>query len=191
MKKTLSIILAAFLALGGAWYLFSVYLVSRLDGTGGITAPDSGLTAYESAPFGLAFQYPKTYDVETHEEGNEERSWTTLVLMPVGYVPPQGGEGPPTISISKFDNPEGLSAQEWVHRDARSNWKLTVDDRASTSTKVAGLPAVWYHYSALYENDSVAVAHEGSIYLFSVGWLAPEDETRAQFNALLNSVRFL
>lgn len=176
--------------LGGAWYLFSVYLVSKLDGSGGVQAPQSGLTAFESAEFGLSFQYPNTYDVVIQEEGNAERSWQTLVLLPVGYVPPQGGEGPATITIQKFPNPEGLTLEQWVHGDARSNWKLTVDDRASRSTTVAGEPALWYHYSALYENDSVAVAYGDTMYLFTVAWLSPEDSIRKELDALLSSVSF-
>jgi predicted Zn-dependent protease len=190
MKKTLTVIVGALLVLGGAWYLFSVYLVSKLDGSGGVQAPQSGLTAFESAEFGLAFQYPNTYDTVIQEEGNAERSWQTLVLLPVGYVPPEGGEGPATITIQKFPNPEGLSLEQWVRGDARSNWKLIVDERASRDTTVAGEPALWYHYSALYENDSVAVAYGDTIYIFTVAWLSPEETIRKELNALLSTVSF-
>lgn len=189
MKKIVVTILAVALALGVGWYFFSGYLVSKLDGTGGVSAPQEQMEQYSSED-GVQFQYPNRYELSSRTEGNAERQWDTLVLLPKGYVPPVGGEGPPTISMSVFQNPEGFSASEWVKGDARSNWKLTVDDRASKSMVVGGQPALWYHYSGLYETDSVAVAHKGKIFLFSVGWLEPQDQIRTDFNQLVSGVQF-
>jgi hypothetical protein len=163
--------------------------VSKLDGTGGVTAPQEQTEQYSSED-GVQFQYPDRYELSSRTEGNAERQWDTLVLLPKNYTAPQYGEGPPTISMSVFQNPEGLSAAEWVRGDERSNWKLIVDDRASTTTTVGGLPALWYHFSGLYETDSVAVSANGKIFLFSVGWLEPQDQTRTDFQTLLKSVQF-
>jgi len=171
------------------YFFFSQYLVSRLDGTGGVPAPQESMQQYSSED-GVSFMYPDAYELSSRTEGNAERQWDVLVLLPKGYVPPVAGEGPPTISMSVFPNTEGLSLEQWVQGDARSNWKLIVDERASRPMTVAGEPALWYHYSGLYEVDSVAVMHDGKIYLFSGDWLDPQDQIRADFNNLIETVQF-
>lgn len=171
------------------YFFFSQYLVSRLDGTGGVSAPQPTMQQYSSED-GYSFMYPSSYELSSRTEGNAERQWDVLVLLPRGYVPPVGGEGPPVISLSVFPNQEELSLDAWVQGDARSNWKMIVDERASKPTTVDGMPAVWYHYSGLYEVDSVAVAHGQKIYLFSGDWLDPSDQIRADFNNLIKTVQF-
>lgn len=168
---------------------FSRYLVSKLDGTGGAVAPQEEFLQYSSEE-GYSFMYPNTYELSSHTEGNAERQWDVLVFLPKGYVPPEAGEGPATIAVSSFPNPEGFDVETWVKGDARSNWKLTLDDRASTTTTVGGEPALWYHYSGLYETDAVAVAKGDRIFLFTVGYLGREDQVRKDFNALLKTVQW-
>lgn len=164
-------------------------MAGRLDGTGGVSTPQTRMQQYASED-GVTFQYPDTYELSSRTVGNAEREWDVLVLLPKGYVAPQGGEGPPAISMSVFQNPEGMSLEAWVQGDARSNWKMIVDERATRPTTVGGEPAIWYHYSGLYEVDSVAVAHGGRIYIFSGDWLEPNDTTRTDFNALIKTVQF-
>lgn len=188
-KKAFAYALVVAVVATGIYVLFSRYVVSRLDGTGGVSAPQGQLQQYSSED-GYSFMYPSTYELSSRTEGTAERQWDVLLLLPAGYVPPQGGEGPPTISVGVFPNPEGLPLEAWVRGDARSNWKMIVDERASRPATVGGEPAVWYHYSGLYEVDSVAVAHGGKILLFSGDWLNPSDQIRADFNALLNTVQF-
>lgn len=151
--------------------------------------PVASMPHYSSED-GVSFMYPDTYELSMHVEGNGERSWNFLVLLPKGYVPPEAGEGPPSISMGVFPNPEGLSVEQWVKGDGRSNWKLIVDDRASRPMIVGGKAALWYHYSGLYETDSVAVAYGEKIFLFSVGWLDPQDQIRLDFNNLVSGVQF-
>ena len=173
----------------GIYFVFSRYLVSRLDGTGGVSAPQTTMQQYSSED-GYSFMYPASFELSSRTEGNAERQWDVLLLLPKGYMPPVGGEGPPAISLSVFPNPEGLSLDAWVKGDARSNWKMIVDERATRATEVGGQPAIWYHYSGLYEVDSVAVAHDGKILLFSGDWLEPTDQIRADFNNLIKTVQF-
>lgn len=145
--------------------------------------------SYVSPELGLSFYYPKTYEVTLHTEGNAERRWYTLVLLPDEYIPPQGGEGPPSIAISAYDNVEGLPLEQWIRGDARSNFKLP-GDQLLKSTTIDGEAALKYQYSGLYETDAVAVAHGGRVYVFSAGWLTPQDVIRAEFQDLYSSVNF-
>ena len=191
MKKAAAIVVGVLVVLGAGWFLFSTYLVSKLDGTGGVTAPQSDLTAFESEHMGLAFQYRNAYVATTTHAGSGEREWHVLTLLPEGYVPLQGGEGPPAITVQDIPNPEGLSLEQWIKSDARSNWKLAADEGGLGSTTVGGEEALAYRHGGLYEFDAVAVAHNGKIYLFEVGWMSAEDKIRADFAKMLGTVQFI
>ncbi len=188
MQKTLAIIVGILVVLGAGWFLFSSYLVSKLDGTGGVTAPQSDITSFESEHIGLRFEYRNVYVATTAHAGNEEREWHSVILLPEGFVPPQGGEGPPAITVQDIPNPEGVALSEWIKSDARSNWKL--DGTEPQATTVGGKPALAYRHSGLYEFDAVAVAHNGKIYLFEAAWQDANAEIRKDFAKLLDTVQF-
>jgi hypothetical protein len=149
------------------------------------------IQVYSSSELGISFEYPAAdYHINLHTEGTAEREWHTLVLIPKDYAEaPGGGEGPPAIAISMFDNIEGLSLEQWVRGDARSNFKLSNDQRLA-STSIGGSPALKYSHSGLYETDAIAVSRGSKIYLLSVGWLTPQDLTRADFQDLYTSLQF-
>jgi hypothetical protein len=189
MTKAISIAVVVLVVLvGGAW-AGSRYLVSKLDGTGGVQTPLSNMLQYSSEE-GISFLYPDTYEITSRTEGTAERQWDVLVFLPKGYVPPQGGEGPPTIALSIFDNPEDLELEQWIKSDARSNWKLAAENAMLAGTNMGGVPALAYQHSGLYETTAVAAALDGKIYLFSVGWLTPEDKQLEDFSHILSTVTF-
>lgn len=191
MPALLKIILGVLVVGAVAWgvaFVTARYLASRLDGTGTTNSPQTNLLQYSSED-GVSFMYPDTYELSSRTEGTAERQWDILLLLPAGYVPPQGGEGPPAISLGVYPNPEGLGLEQWVRGDNRSNFKLSSDQKL-TPTTVGGLPAVAYAHSGLYEADAVAVAVGSKIFLFEAGWQTPSDATRADFQPLLKTVQF-
>lgn len=188
MQKTIGIVVGVIVALAAGYYLFSNYLVSRLDGRGEVPA-QSELQLYSSEE-GLSFKYPVSYELSSRTEGSAERQWDVLVLLPKGYVPPQGGEGPPAITIGIFDNPEHLSLDAWIKGDARSNWKLAPDNAHLAQTTVGGEEALSYQHGGLYMQDAVAVMHNGKVYLFEGGWMNSDDQIRRDFANMLDTVQF-
>lgn len=188
VSKVILVVVALIVVAFGVAFMTSRYLVSKLDGTG-IQTPQERRELYSSED-GVSFSYPDTYELSSRSEGNAERQWDVLVLLPKGYVPPYNGEGPPAISMSVFANPEGLSLDAWIKGDSRSNWKLAAQDGGLGSTTVGGEPALAYRYSGLYETSAVAVAHKGKIFLFEAGWIAPTDATKRDFEILLGTVQF-
>lgn len=186
IKIILWVLVAAVVCLGLA-YGGSRYLVSRLDGTGGVHAPAVTLQQYSSED-GIMFQYPDTYLLSSRTEGNAERQWDALLLVPRGYESMQYTEGPPAISVSVFQNIEAAGLESWVRGDARSNVKL--GDGTLTPGTVGGEPALFYTHTGLYETDAVAVAHRGRIFLFEAGWIASSDPIRADFQNILKTVQF-
>ncbi len=178
MQKIIAFLAAVLVLAAGAYFFVP-------------SAPVSESRIFESTHLGLKFEYPSSYEATSTHMGNAERGWHAVVLLPAGYTPPQGGEGPPAITVQDIPNPEGLALEAWILGDARSNWKLAAQDGGLGSTTVGGEPALSYKHSGLYETSAVAVAHGDKIYLFEAGWLTPEDKIRTDFEKLLDTVQFI
>jgi len=189
MKRVVVTLLVLALVAGVGYYAFSRYLVSRLDGAGGVVAPRSDLVVFESDHIGISFKYPNIYEATTTHAGNAERDWHAVVLLPKGYMPPQGGEGPPAITLQDIPNPESLGLEAWVKGDARSNYKLS-GDGAMTAGQIDGAEAIFYAHSGLYEFDAAAVAHDGKVFLFEVSYDTQHNPIRSDFQNLLKTVQF-
>ncbi len=190
MKSGLNIflIIVAIIALAfGSAFLVSRYLVSKLDGRGTVQTPS--MMQYSSEE-GVSFMYPDTYELSSHTSTKNGQHWDSLVLLPKGYVAPQDGEGPPSITMSVFPNTEGLGLEAWIKNDARSNYQLSTDGKL-TSILIDGEPALVYAHSGLYEADAIAVEHNGKIFLFEAGWQSTQDTIRADFKRLYSSINFL
>ena len=178
------------LAVGG-FYFYNYSPAPEPDNTNGTPEEDVVLTTFNSDELGLSFDYPASYTLETHADGNDERNWTTLVLVERSILEEYEGasEGPPSITVQVFNNIENYDLEEWITTTSYSNYKLATDDTL-LSGEVGGEPARAYAYSGLSENNAVVVAHEGNIYLFAVGWLTQDDKNINDFGHLLESVSF-
>jgi hypothetical protein len=93
-------------------------------------------------------------------------------------------EGPPSITVDVYENPEGLPAQDWLQRD--TNW--TVANSSSTAVAVAGVEGVTFSWSGLYEGKSVVLATDSRAYVIAVSWLPPDDHLVEHFEEVLDSI---
>lgn len=190
MNRIVAAAVVVVLILAAVAYVGATYLVSKLDGTGGTTAPHeepaAGMLQYASED-GYSFQYPDAYELSSRPGAPGDGD--ALVLLPKGYTPPLGGEGPPSISVQVFTNHLNLSLEQWIRTDKRSNFALSSDGTLN-SFAIDNRPAVSYQHSGLYETDAVAVAHNGKIYLFSAGWIQETDRTRFDLTQVLQSLKF-
>lgn len=184
-KKAPVLIVLGVVVLAGAYFLFSRHLAGRLDGMGDAAAPAGpALELYRSDALGVSFGYPSgRYDIGTPEDGS-------LVLMPEGYAPPQGGEGPPTITMSAYSDAEGLPLEQFLQNEPRTNFGLSADKKLEPLT-VNELPALSYRYSGLYESDAIAVLNGKRVYIFTVSWANESDQIRADFMTIINSLAFI
>ena len=149
---------------------------------------------YPTDDIGVEFTYPEYYFYEEREEEDGSR---VVVLtedteesraLREGTTTP-AREGPVAITIQRFENPDELTAEEWVKSNAqRSNF--SVSSGVFTEIEVDGEPGERYAWSGLYEGNSVAVAREKDLFLFTVTFLTYEDKIREDFEALLKSVSF-
>jgi hypothetical protein len=180
MNRIVVALLVAILALGVFFWLTSqsVYDLPVLDSK-----------IYHSSELELSFNHPSKYDVVFNKDGNGEREWYNLVLIPAEYIPPVGGEGPPSIAVSMYQNTEYIELEEWIRGNNFSNFKLS-SDQVLVPTEVNNITALSYSHTGLYETDAVVVAKDNKIYVFSVGWITRQDEIRRLFKDILASVKF-
>lgn len=184
MPKHLKIwgVIAAGILLGGSFLLLN-YFKSKPITT-------DTFTAYASEDVGLQFSYPKTYVLQTRHDGyhGEEIHVLTILNAKDAENIPDQSEGPPGLSIIEIPTTTPNLSQ-WLQENSISNFYLSPDKSLSTMT-IGGEPAFSYRFSGLYENDAVAVAHNGKIYLFFGSWLSSQDTIRSDFQELLQSVKF-
>lgn len=99
-------------------------------------------------------------------------------------------EGPPTITITIFKNPERMLPGAWVAlNSALSNVGLLVGD--IQEEVVGGANAVRYTVDGLYRADTVVVAHGGYIILISGSYLDEQSTIRKDFDPFVTSVSFI
>ena len=192
-KRILIGIVALAVLAGGGYYLYNSAAPETPESTNGNAEEKVVLTTFSSDELGLSFDYPASYTLETQADGNEERSWTTLIMVETSileeYEASGAMEGPPAITVQVFDNVEEYELEEWITTTSYSNYKLATDE-VLLQGEVGGEPARAYAYSGLYENNSIVVAHEGRIYMFTVSWLTQDDQNINDFGNLLESVKF-
>ncbi|OGZ44692.1 MAG: hypothetical protein A3C84_02095 [Candidatus Ryanbacteria bacterium RIFCSPHIGHO2_02_FULL_48_12] len=152
--------------------------------------------SYANAALRFEFKYPIRYYLEEREVGNAERSHFVVTLtedteenrlVREGKSP--GREGPVAITLDVFQNIENLSADAWVRGMSDSNFKLSPDSKAST-VQIGPETAVAYHWSGLYEADSFVFAKNGLIYMATVTYITPEDQTRLDAAGVFATLNF-
>lgn len=147
--------------------------------------------SYSSEITGFKMSYPAIYEIKREyiEEGlNRKRD---IVLIEKSAIPPPNTptEGPPSITISVFEDSKDIELKNWISESKYSNFEL--GPQVLNEKMVASTTAYEYFWSGLYEGKSVVVKANDKIYMFSVTWLTPEDRIIKDFEKLLTSVTFI
>ena len=153
-------------------------------------APAPAMRTYSSAEYGISFSYPSTYLLTEHDAlGSALRKHHAITLMRREDLPlPEGGEGPPSITIDMYQNNlDTQTTEQWIRNSSASNFKLGAG--LLTHARVGGLPALSYNWSGLYEGMTVAVAEPNWIYALSVTYMDANSPIVQDFKALTESVR--
>lgn len=151
---------------------------------------------YENQALGVRFEYPGRYFVIEHDQSTGARYRYAIILMEdtaenralAAGVSTEPREGPPTISFDLYQNNlDNQALETWIRSSNDSNFKLSPDG-VLTSTTVAGLPALGYRWSGLYEGESTAFVYGDYIGVVSVTWLEPGDQIVTDFRGVLLSL---
>jgi len=184
--------LAAAFLLGG-YYLY-IYWALGNDSAG--QSNYSHLT-YSQTEIGFEFDYPEGPEGYAIDEKTPSdlgigllkniilsRTEDSLRETPVG------GEGPPVIVISVFQNFMKLFPRAWADENTQySNINLImgeVDDVA-----VDGANAIRYMSDGLYVSENVVVAHGDNMYVITCQSLNTDSLMCRDYQALIESIRFI
>lgn len=99
------------------------------------------------------------------------------------------GEGPPSITISVFENPEHLTAQVWAETNSLAS-NIELIDSAPVFSEVRGVEGIYYVVLGLYLFDTYVFAYGDEIYLVSGAYHEKNDEYYQNFSDLMTTIVF-
>lgn len=146
---------------------------------------------------GIQFEYPVGYHLDevrpTEDFGDNFIKAYILMLesdrqrLQEEEVPT---EGPPTISISIFENVNNQQAGMWVE-DNPDLSNITLARTETSDTIVGGANAVQYRADGLYASNVAVIAHGGYIFIVAGGYIDEQSPTYQDFNDILESIEFI
>jgi hypothetical protein len=161
------------------------------------TAPTQNidrLKTYTANQNKFSFKYPSNYYLKEHETGTVAKPQHSIVLAEdtaenrdlldgKSTIP---REGPISITINVYSNPNKLASADWIKED--TNWTIRTSEL--TPLTVGAEAGVTYSWSGLYEGRSTVVTRGDLAYVFSVTWLSPTDNIITDYDLLLSTVEF-
>jgi len=192
MKKVIYILIAAALMVGG-YYLYTYWVLGN-DSVGQVTGTH---ITYSQSDIGLEFDYPEGPDGYVVDERMPVDLGTGLIkniiLMRTEdtlYEPPVGGEGPPVILVSVFENNNKQFPQAWADENVQySNINLIMGE--VEEAVVGGANAIRYMADGLYASENVVVAHGDYMYVITGQFMDQDSPIRRDYQDLVESVRFI
>ena len=103
---------------------------------------------------------------------------------------PEGGEGPPVINISVFENIKKQVPRAWADENTQySNINLMMGE--VDESILAGAHAIRYMADGLYTSENAVVAHGDHMYVIRGQFLDQDSPIRLDYRALVESIRFI
>jgi hypothetical protein len=130
---------------------------------------------------------------------NDQISWPENIISSISLIkkldyewssqPGFMGEGPPSITISVFKNPERLSAKAWAEANSLAS-NIELIDSPPISTEIGGEEGIYYQVLGLYLFDTHVIAYRDEIYLLSGAYYEKNDEYHQNFSEVMSTVIF-
>ncbi len=192
MKKIITVILIAG-SFVGVSYLFISNNLKQVS-----PEPESTIAKSESTKISsLSFSY------RTSPDGyiliNDQVNWPENIISGISLFskrdyewaskPDFIGEGPPSITISVFKNPELLTAQAWADANSLAS-NIELIDSPPASVELGGVEGIYYLVLGLYLFDTYVFAYGDEIYLLSGAYYEKNDEYYQNFSDLMTTVVF-
>ncbi len=188
-NTAIAIIIALVVVIGG----FMFYGNQPVATVNEVPAGKASMVPYENASYDLSFQYPSNlYLHERTDAGTPERPQLSLFLVAdthenrdllSGKIT-EPREGPTGITVDVYQNPEELSASDWLKND--TTW--TVANSTAAPITVGAHEGVSFTWSGLYEGKNVLLTQGDKAYVFTVTWMTPDDQIIRDFDMVLNSL---
>ncbi|HEY0964218.1 MAG TPA: hypothetical protein VGE31_00270 [Candidatus Paceibacterota bacterium] len=210
MKKVILVLVVVVVGLAvllGAFYSLNNYIYNEKQEPNSIPElplpqqnSDAGLTVevVEYPELGFKFAYLKGDDGYTliePEASVEGGPVKTLMLvhaddMPAVENPPEGGEGPATITIQVFENTKKQFPRQWAEENnAYSNIGLVMGE--IEEAVVGGANAITYKADGLYASNVAVFASGEKMYVVQGAYRDEANPTFRDFTPLLNTIAFI
>ncbi len=166
------------------------FLIREVVTTQPLQENQSTYQKYSNTEYGISFEYPDSYILtEMDAPGSEMRKHHSVSLIRKADLPaPEGGEGPPSITIDFYQNNlDKQTGEQWILNSKESNFKLSNGVMATTT--IHSYPALSYRWSGLYEGTTVVTAGSNWIYAFTVTYLEMGADIIQDFVKIKDSVR--
>lgn len=189
MKTGIAVVIALVVIVGGFFLLNRQAPVPKVQ----IPVQEENLSTYSDEEFGLSFSYPtELYFFKRTDAGTPERPQLSIFLVEdteenravLEGRSTEPREGPIGITVDVYQNPEKLSAREWLQND--TTW--TVANSTAEPITVAGREGVTFTWSGLYEGRTVVITEGDKAYVLSTTWMTTKDATQAQFESVLETL---
>lgn len=145
----------------------------------------SRLETYHAKNMPLSFEYPKGYVVS--EEATRIVLVTAEDQASIERGERQGGEFPPAITITRYDNPNNPGPKEWAEQyPMLSNLNLKIGDVAETG--VSDFPAIRYSTDGLYPATNVVFADASRLYHVVGQYLDRDSALYRDFPGIVSSI---
>lgn len=192
MKKIIYILIAVALAVGG-YYLYMYWALGN-DSVG--QAPD-GRATYSQSDIGLEFDYPEGPEGYVVDERMPVDLGTGLIKNIILVrtedslrEPVVGGEQPPVILISVFENAKKQFPRTWADENVQySNINLVTGEVKEAT--VGGANAISYMADGLYASENAVVAHGDHMYVITGQFMDQDSAIRRDYQAVVKSIRFI
>jgi hypothetical protein len=128
---------------------------------------ENGLKSYQSDRLDVSLKYPENFRLfEGKGLGVGGVEYYVITMFPEPYISEilasdADTEWPASMHLSFFRNTDMLPLEEWIRTKRYSNFVPSdpAQEGVLTPTAVAGVPAITYRVSGLYESDYIAFRH--------------------------------
>lgn len=154
-------------------------------------------TSESSQIFNLSFSYKSSPD--GYLLINDQISWPENIISSISLIkkldyewssqPGFEGEGPPTITISVFKNPERFNAKDWAYANSLAS-NIELIDSPPIPVELGGEEGIYYLVLGLYLFDTYVFSYNDEIYLLSGAYHEKNDEYYQNFSDVITTVGF-
>lgn len=191
MKKTAHILIVLVILAGLSFF------VTQIDDDKTIETINNQEVTFSDTELGLEFDYrvgPLGYVLEETTPANAQNNLVRILTLiksedKLGEVP-LGGEWPPVISVSIFENSKKQLPQAWADENIQySNINLKFGE--VFESLVGGAKAIRYMSDGLYASENAVIMNGDNIYLVNGQFIDEDSSIRRDFLLLLESINFI
>lgn len=163
--------------------------------TGSGIASKASMIPYSNTKYGIAFQYPSDLYIKEREVGTAAKPQLSITLVRdtqenrdlINGKSKTATEGPVSITIDVYMNPENLVAREWVSK--ATNWSMATKE--AVPIKVGDRNGMTFSWSGLYEGKTIVLTEGMRAYVLAVTWMDPQEQIIRDMAMILHNIELV